>query len=277
MIKNYYHDEKLRKSMSKLAKKSFGLDFELLYQKGYWDDVYSCYGILDNEEVVSNVSFHQLILEKDNEKYNVVSIGSVMTYESHRGKGYARMLMEEVLKDHDVDAFFLGANETVTEFYPRFGFKPVKFIKYRDSHIDRYPNGDKGKKLDLDIDLELIEHYVKHRVKNSKNMYVYNDDYLKMFYMLYLYRDNIYLVDDAIIVCDREEDVLYVHDIYMLKEKDIYSIVGPFVEEVLTVDYSFEVKLDGVTSYEDEDAYLFVRTDKPSLLEPWSYPSTSTT
>ncbi len=125
MIKDYYHDKQLRQSMSNLANMMFGLDFELLYQKGYWDDVYSCYSILDKGEVVSNVSFHQLILEKDNQKYTVLSIGSVMTYKAHRGNGYARLLMEEVIKDHPVDAYFLGANETVTDFYPRFGFEPV--------------------------------------------------------------------------------------------------------------------------------------------------------
>lgn len=277
MIKNYYHDKKLRQSMSKLAKKSFGLDFELLYQKGYWDDVYSCYSILENDEVVSNVSFHKLILEKDNKQYTAMSIGSVMTYDEYRNKGYARQLMEEVLKDHPVDVCFLGANETVTEFYPRFGFKAVKALKYRDSHIDRYHKEGIVRKLSLESDIDLIEHYLKNRIKNSKNMYVYNDDYLKMFYMLYLYSDHIYLVNEAIVICESDQETLLVHDIYMIEEKDIYKLIGPFIKNHMVIDYSFEAVLDGLCPYQDDDAFLFVRTDEKTLLQPWSYPKTSTT
>ncbi len=277
MIKNYYHDKELRNSMSELANKTFGLDFELLYQKGCWSKVYSCYSILEDDKIVSNVSFHKLEIEKDNKKYTAMSIGSVMTYPEYRGKGYARQLMDEVLKDHKVDVVFLSANENVTEFYPRFGFKPVKHIKYKDLNTDNYVKGTLGRKLDIEKDFELIDSYVKKRLRNSKNMYVHHDDYLKMFYMLYLYNDHIYLHDDAIIVCHTEEDVLYVHDIYMIKPVNIYELVGPYVKDASYVHYSFEVELEGLTAYEDVESYLFVKTTIESLQKSWSYPGTSVT
>lgn len=277
MIKNYYKDEQLRKKMSELAVKTFGLDFELLYQKGYWDKAYSCYSILEDDKIVSNVSFHLLELEKSGKRYSAMSIGSVMTDPDYRGKDYARQLMEEVIKDHPVDVYYLGANETVLNFYPKFGFKPVRYNKYIDKNMDRYILAEKGRKLDVEKDLDLIDKYVKNRVKNSKDMYVYGDDYLKMFYMLYLYSDHIYLHDGAIIVCEKEEDKLYVHDIYQLEEKNIFEIVGPYTKDVKTVYYSFEAKIDSLQAYEDEEAYLFVKTDKTEMLEAWSYPGTSVT
>ncbi len=95
--------------------------------------------------------------------------------------------------------------------------------------------------------------------------------------MLYLYNDYIYLHNDAIIVCHTEDDVLYVHDIYMIKPVNIYELVGPYVKDASYVHYSFEVELEGLTAYEDVESYLFVKTDIESLQKSWSYPGTSVT
>ena len=48
-----------------------------------------------------------------------------MTRPGHRGRGLARRLMEEVLRDWSgrCDGMFLFANGTVLDFYPRFGFR----------------------------------------------------------------------------------------------------------------------------------------------------------
>lgn len=277
MIKNYYNDEKLRKSMSQLADFSFGLDFELLYQKGYWDPAYGCYSILEDDKIVSNVSYHLLELEKAGKRYKVMSIGSVMTYPEYRKKGYARTLMEAVLKDHQVDAYFLGANETVLDFYPRFGFEATDHLKYMDENVSSYKIGPKGRVLDIDADLKLIDEYVKNRIKNSKDMYVYGDDYLKMFYALYLYNKNMYLHEDAIIVCSRQKDILHVHDIYAKHPIDFKALVGPYTEGVTKIYYDFEVAIEGIEAYEDLESYFFVKTDIEELKQAWSYPGTSVT
>lgn len=277
MIKDYYRDEILRKKMSVLAKESFGLDFELLYQKGYWDDVYSCYSIYEDDKIISNVSYHLLELEKNNQRYTAMSIGSVMTDPAYRGKNYARQLMEAVMEEHPVDVYFLGGNETVTDFYPRFGFQSIQYLKYVDKAVDLYVKGNKGLKLNIDDDLDLIDKYVKGRIKNSKNMYVYGDDYLKMFYMLYLYADHIYKHDQAIIICEKEDNKLFVHDIYQLEKCDLRQLIGPYMTGIEEVHFGFEVQLDTIEPIVDTDAYLFVKTDKKELLEAWSYPSTSVT
>lgn len=277
MIKDYYHDKKLRTAMSQLALNTFGINFELLYQKGYWAKGFSCYSFFEDDKIVSNVSYHKLEIEKDDKRYTAMSIDSVMTDPSYRKKGYARQLLEEVLIDHPADVIFLSANETVTEFYPRFGFEPIKHIKYKDLNIERYTLGDKGRKLNIDQDIKLIDEYVRKRLKNSKEMYVYHDDYIKMFYMLYLYSDYIYLHKDAIVICQKKNNILYVHDIYMISEQSIYDLIGPYTKDVDHIQYSFEVKVDNLTPYEDNNSYFFVKTNLMALKQPWSYPGTSVT
>ena len=47
-----------------------------------------------------------------------------MTDPKYRGKGYSRILMEAIMKEYEgkVDGIYLYANDSVLDFYPRFGF-----------------------------------------------------------------------------------------------------------------------------------------------------------
>ena len=79
-------------------------------------------------EVVSNVSVNACNMNYKGKEVKLIQLGTVMTDTDHRGKGYARMLMEEVMKDYEgkVDGMYLFANDSVLEFYPRFGFMEGK-------------------------------------------------------------------------------------------------------------------------------------------------------
>lgn len=277
LIKDYYHDEKLRKSMSKLATETFGLDFENLYQSGYWGEPFGCYGIVKDDDVVSNVSYHLFDYEKDNKKYSAMQIGTVMTHPDHRHQGLLAKLMNEVLTDHPVDVVYLFGNEEVMDFYPKFGFESLVHLKYKTKVTDEYIKGDMGQKLDIDKDRTLIDSYIKSRLKNSRNDYVYKDDYVKMFYLMYLYSDCIYLHDNCIIVCEKEDDVLWVHDVFLKSECSLYECIGPYTEGVRTIYFGFEARVDGLEVYEDKDSGLFVKTNIESLKKPWSYPTMSVT
>ncbi|WP_326717516.1 GNAT family N-acetyltransferase [Vagococcus jeotgali] len=65
-------------------------------------------------------------------KHQVLQLGTVMTKETYRDQGLSRRLIEEILKDYQgkVDMIFLFANETVLEFYPKFGFSRVMEDSY---------------------------------------------------------------------------------------------------------------------------------------------------
>lgn len=54
-------------------------------------------------------------------------LGAVATWEPYRGRGLARQLMEQVINDLDeVDQpIILFANNSVLDFYPRFGFRRI--------------------------------------------------------------------------------------------------------------------------------------------------------
>ena len=125
MIKNYKDNESLRLSFNELAGKTFGQDFEDWYQNGFWRENYVPYSIVENGKVIANVSVNITDILWDGELKKFIQLGTVMTEENHRNKGLIRQLMEEVEKDYGtkVDGMYLFANDSVVEFYPKFGFK----------------------------------------------------------------------------------------------------------------------------------------------------------
>ena len=125
LIKNYRDNEMLRKSFNALAMKTYGLDFEDWYQNGYWGEAYTPYSIVEEGKIVANVSVNTMDFILDGSRKHVIQLGTVMTDEAYRKKGYSRMLMEEVEKDYagKTEGIYLFANDSVLDFYPKFGFE----------------------------------------------------------------------------------------------------------------------------------------------------------
>ncbi len=130
--KNYRNNEALRASFNRLAEKTFGLNFENWYKNGFWKDNYIPYSVVIDGEVVSNVSVNACNMNYKGQIVKLIQLGTIMTDDDYRGNGYARALMEEVLKDYDgkVDGIYLFANDSVLEFYPKFGFKEAKEYQF---------------------------------------------------------------------------------------------------------------------------------------------------
>lgn len=99
--KNYRNNDALRASFNRLAEKTFGLNFENWYQNGFWQDNYIPYSVVIDGEVVSNVSVNACNMNYKGKIVKLIQLGTIMTDNDHRGKGYAGALMKEVIKDYD--------------------------------------------------------------------------------------------------------------------------------------------------------------------------------
>ncbi len=134
IVKNYRDDEALRASFNALAEATFGgLNFENWYRLGYWGDNYIPYSMVLDGEVVANVSLNRTDMVMGGEQRRIYQLGTVMTAPAHRGRGYIRILMAEIEKDiGDADGVYLFANDTVVDFYPKFGFtRNREFVWHR--------------------------------------------------------------------------------------------------------------------------------------------------
>ena len=127
IVKNIRDDAGLRSSFNRLAEKTFELNFENWYQNGYWKDNYIPYAAVREGQVVANVSVNPMAFSENGVTRHYIQLGTVMTDPAFRGQGLCRLLMEAVEKDwaDRAEAIYLFANDTVLDFYPRFGFRRV--------------------------------------------------------------------------------------------------------------------------------------------------------
>ena len=132
IIHGYRADKQLRDSFNRLAEQTFGLNFEGWYQNGFWGDNYDPHSIVIDGEVVSNVSVNRTDLVFGGRRYHILQLGTVMTAPEYRGRGLNRAIMEYIEREYaDADGIYLFANDTVVDYYPRFGFRPGREMAYR--------------------------------------------------------------------------------------------------------------------------------------------------
>lgn len=122
----------VRASFNALAQKTFGIDFAPWYEAGGWGADYLPHVLLDGERVVSNVSVNRMQFELQGVIRHYLQLGTVMTDDSCRGQGLNRWLLQHVLAEYRdaMDGVYLFANDSVLDYYPRFGFVPVKEYEY---------------------------------------------------------------------------------------------------------------------------------------------------
>lgn len=134
IVKHYRDIEPLRRSFNALAEETFGLNFEFWYQMGYWGDDYEPYSVVLDGAVVANVSLNRTDMVIGGQRKRLYQLGTVMTAEGCRRRGYIRAIMAEIEKDTvDADGVYLFANDSVLQFYPKFGFTPGKEYAYSKS------------------------------------------------------------------------------------------------------------------------------------------------
>lgn len=275
-VKGYRDDDKLRKSFNELAQKTFGINFERWYAGGYWKDRYIPYSIIDGERVVANISVNIIYLNILDEEKSCIQLGTIMTDERYRGRGLSRFLIEKIIREwkDKSDMIYLFANDSVLDFYPKFGFeKEDEYVFYKLIDFDSYAykNSDKRllkesyRKLNMDNkeDREFFRKRIMSSSVNSKLDMIKGAD-LVMFYCISLMKENIYYFKDidTIVIAEIEGDNLVIYAVYSDVEVDLDCIMERLTDKrIRKVIFGFTPK--DTSSYESElyhedDTTLFV-------------------
>ena len=261
--KNYRNNDALRASFNRLAEKTFGLNFENWYQNGFWKDNYIPYSVVIDGEVVSNVSVNACNMNYKGKIVKLIQLGTIMTDNDHRGKGYARVLMEEVIKDYDgkVDGIYLFANDSVLEFYPKFGFKEAKEYQYTKevtiSGECKAQNIPLKGKDDFDRAIKILD-------TNEQNaqLYMVGNFGLYMFYLSQFMTENLFYIEEcsSYAVAEMEDDTLILHTI--VGDGAVDEVIRAFGSQIKKVVLCFTPKDTGgfeKTELHEEDTTFFVR------------------
>ncbi|MGE6666933.1 GNAT family N-acetyltransferase [Paenibacillus xylanexedens] len=211
-MKNYKNNEVLRKSFFELAVNTFEINFEDWYRQGYWGERYIPYSYVDGDQVIANVSVNILELIIHGEKKKAIQIGTVMTHPDYRGKGLSTRLMNKVLEEYEnkYDYMYLFANESVLDFYPKFGFKPVEEHLFSMNYTaKKSPEPANIRKLNVTNaeDLRLIQKLASERLPVSRHFATQHAQGILMFYCLNVFSDDIYYLENEniIVIYQKEE------------------------------------------------------------------------
>lgn len=265
LIKDYRDNETLRKSFNALARKTYGLDFEDWYQNGYWGNAYAPYSIVEDGRIVANVSVNTTDFILDGSKKHFIQLGTVMTDEAYRKRGYSRRLMEEVEKDYagKADGIYLFANDSVLDFYPKFGFERASEYGYegeitadKKRSIQKIPMYEKGV---WDGFAKIVEKSVP-----CGRFAMAGNSGLVLFYVTKFMQDNVYYskAHRAYLIAEEEGELLFVHAVFSEAPVELSDIARTFGQNIKKVRLGF-TPLDtaGCTLREirEEDTTLFLK------------------
>lgn len=263
IVKDYRENKELRDSFNELAKKVFNLEFEEWYRNGFWNEKYIPFSVVIDGKVVANVSVNKCDMNYNGEVLKLIQLGTVMTAPDYRGNGYAGMLMNEIMKEYEgkADGMYLYANDTVLEFYPKFGFHKKTEFQY-SKHVKNITN-DVTEKIPMETpeDWAGMVDIMKTKAQCG-NMTLNGNEDLFMFYLSQFMKENVYYISslDTHVIAEIDGDTLMIHAIF--GEAAIDDVIASFGSRIRNVILFF-TPVD-ITGYEEkvveeEDTTFFVK------------------
>lgn len=288
IIKDYKDTPINRLSFNALAGKTFGIDFEKWYQLGFWDDRYVCYSFADRDQVVANVSASRLDILWEGRRISAVQIGTVMTDPEYRNRGLAAKLMNVVLKEYEnqCELFYLFANKNVLNFYPKFGFYPVKESRFSAeiNTKNRYPG--EFRKLDVSdaADVRLLAGMVRDRIPVARIIDIDHAENILLWHCLNTFPQDIYYFEklNVLVIANTVDDALHLYDVVCSKKPafmEIFKRMAP--EGICRIAFYFTPDFGDIDvechPYEQPDDTLFIKPVSINLSGDFCYPFTAHT
>lgn len=275
MIKKIYkNDNEALASFNELTRNTFAFDFVAWHAGGHFSDMYVPHVIMDKGKVVSNVSVNRMQFDIGGVIKNYIQIGTVMTDKAYSGQGLNKKIMESILQEYadKVDGIYLFGNDSVLNYYPKFGFVPCEEFEYYFSYenesdvspysIERVEMSDdtQAKKVYAVMERYLAEPDV---LNENDAMYMSENLGLYHFWMDSEYRDNIYYLPECgvYVVAAVDNGRLYLYQIIGKERVALKRVAKAFCEGFSEVVLGYTpVHKEGlsVRKHKKEDCTLFI-------------------
>lgn len=285
LIFDYSSNAKYRNSFNELSKQVFGLDFSKWIEAGCWNEDYICYSYIDGDRVVANVSVNKMSLILKGKNVQAVQLGTVMTHPDYRKQGLAAELMEIVIAKYEkeCDFIYLFANDSVLEFYPKFGFNAVEESRFAMKRTAWESAGDYTlRKLDVEKDFALLKDFAEKRVPVSTVLGIRNNSHLLCFHFLLAFPDYLYYVEEMnlIVIFEETDGQLHVYDIISKSAVDVDTVLQKIVSEGtenIHLHFTPEFQNDEIYTNEKSTASdrLFIRQALFDFPRYFAFPMTS--
>ena len=284
LSKEVMTNDAMRNHFNVLATKTFGLSFENWYQEGYWAESNIPYTLFHGEVAIANISVNRMEMLYQGQRRNYIQLGTVMTDMAYRNQGLSRYIMEEIKNDWEAqcDAMLLFANNSVLNFYPKFGFK--KEMQYQFS-IEINGASESSKKLDMNSlhDREILKKHYEKTNPFSK-VQVVNNFSLLMFYCISSMKDCIYYSPqyDAVVIAEQDGNILNCFDVFCDEGNNLLDILSSVAVGTEAVSLKFtpvDSSCFDVSAIDSNSDTLFVLNSRENIFknEKMHFPSISHT
>lgn len=271
IIHGYREDKALRDSFNALAEATFGLNFEGWYQNGFWKENYDPHSLVLDGEVVANVSVNRTDLAIGGKRFRILQLGTVMTAEAHRGKGYGRAIMDYIEREYaDVDGIYLFANDGVVDYYPRFGFRPAKEYSYRKAVSLTGEVRAEQIVMDGPAAWERLA-WAMQKSAFREGCPMVDNPGLIFFYVSQFMQEAVYYIADldAWVIAEPEDGVLMLHNIFAGEKVTIEAVAAAFgdVKEISLGFAPADPEGWELEELQEEDTHFFVKGDVFRMFE----------
>lgn len=273
IIKNYRDNDLLRHSFNELAKKTFDLDFEDWYQNGFWSDNYIPYSLVKDGRVVANVSVNKTDMAFAGVVKHFLQLGTVMTDEAYRNQGFIREIMKQINDDYlgKADGIYLFANDSVLDFYPKFGFQQSKEYQYSREITNTGACQFEPLLMDSPARWKLLEDAMETNIFHGRFDMIQNNG-LILFYVTKYMQENVYYhcPSDTYVIADTDGKNLFLHNVFSGTLTELDQVIELFGKGIRHVTLGF-VPMDPekyeVTEVHEEDCTLFIKGSALKIME----------
>lgn len=274
LVSDYMCDDTMRHALNELTRKTFYFDFEKWVLGGYYEGDYIPYSFVENGKVISNVSVNRMRFDINGVMKNYIQIGTVMTDEKHRGQGLNKRIMELILKEYKdkSDGIYLFGNDSVLNYYPKFGFLPCEEYEYyfayeRENNIIpySYEKINMEDKQQASRVYKTVKNYIGKRniINENDAMYMSENVGLYNFWLDSEYQDNVYYLSEcgAYIVMTADDDKLYIHQIIGKDKVELRRVAKTFEADFSEVILGYtpaDKEGINVRVHKSDDCTLFI-------------------
>jgi GNAT superfamily N-acetyltransferase len=251
-----------------------GETFRRWAQLGGWNESYEVFALHNDRKLASIIGVMNMHCLFGGVEYQGVQLGAVGTLPNFCGRGLSGQLMNRVLAEHSgpEKPVILFANDTVLDFYPRFGFRPVAQKRFMLSR-KLQPAMRPIRRLDLAMraDRALLADYCA-RAAPTKGRFAARDYFPIMLWNLIQNPRHVVLTDDlaAVLVVSRVDQWLIVHDVYAPSVFDLVDALASAIDApVEGIEFCFDPgeELAAMTmkveSYTEDPCFLLWNSSLP--------------
>jgi predicted N-acetyltransferase YhbS len=267
ILYNYRDNGGLRFGLNVLTKKVFDFTFEKWYDADFWDQNSVPFSVVEDGNILANVMAHTMSFLVDGEEKEFIQLGTVMTDPQYRGRGYSAAIFEKLMKiygDRGYRNFYLFANDSVVDFYPKFGFENEKEYVCK---CDMRSSSGKMKLRHIDMnDLSKVKDVVNFAVNNfaGKRVVLKN----RGIYGFWLNgNENIYFSDEfnCYVAAEIKDDMLVIYDVFSAHEPNYKKLAEAFGGNYSSVILKFSPTNTAgfeTKEYSEQDCNLFIIGDE---------------